>query len=177
MKKMRSAVLASAFALVVSLPAAAQPPYYATRAPEPIERPFLLGANLGMGSPVGNVGVTLGWQPTPRGEIEFGVGRGYTGLQLSLMPKALLGPGALRLMLGAGPSYSTDGDASQFWLNGELGLALLGRHLFASVAGGLTYLVVGRIPAPCFFCDTNNRRYYDSPETFPTFRMTFGVRF
>jgi hypothetical protein len=172
---MRSAVLATALT-ALALPAAAQP-YYATRSAAPIERPFLLGANLGMGSPVGNLGVTLGWQPTPRGEIEVGVGRGYTGLQLSLMPKALLGPGALRLMLGAGPSYSTDGNDSQVWLNGEVGLALLGRQLFASLAGGLTYLVVGRVPAPCFFCDTTDRRYYESPQTFPTFRMTFGVRF
>jgi hypothetical protein len=172
---MITGVLALAM-LGAAVPAGAEE-VYVERPIGPPERPFMLGGNIGMGSAVGNLGLTLGYQPSRRSEIEVGIGRGYTGLQVSLMPKALLGPGALRLMLGAGPSYSTTGSDSQIWLNAELGLALIGRHLFGSLAAGVTYLALGSVPAPCFLCDTTDRRYYDAPRAFPTTRATFGVRF
>jgi hypothetical protein len=177
----RKLVRASALALALALPgipAMAQPPEV-YRAPGVPLRPLLLGANVGMGSAVGSVGVTLGYMPTDQLELEFGVGRGYSGAQFSVMPKLLLGRDFLRLVLGAGPSLSTSSDGQQAWLNGEVGLGIMGRRLFASLTGGFTYLVAGRVPSPCFLCDTtpSDRRYYDAPTVFPTTRFTIGMRF
>jgi hypothetical protein len=145
----------------------------------PPARPMLFGANVGMGSAVGNVGLTLGYMPTRDMELEFGVGRGYSGAQFSAMAKALLGGGPFRLILGLGPSMSSSEDARQFWINGEAGLGVMGQRLFASLTGGLTYLLSGRVPSPCFLCDTTptDRRYYEAPATFPTTRFTIGIRF
>jgi|tagenome__1003787_1003787.scaffolds.fasta_scaffold19861041_1 hypothetical protein len=175
-KLMRMGALALVCAL--PLPAAAQPPWV-SRSPGPQPRPILVGGNVGMGSAVGSVGVTVGYMATEQLELEFGVGRGYSGAQVEVMPRLLLGYGFLRLVLGLGPSLSMSPDGRQGWVNGEIGPMLVGRRLFASLTGGFTYLVAGRVPAPCFLCDTTptDRRYYDAPTTFPTTRLTIGLRF
>jgi hypothetical protein len=177
-KALVAAVLAGAVA-VPAVPAVAQPPSVYREDEGPPARPMLFGANLGMGSAVGNVGLTLGYLWTRDLELEFGIGRGYSGAQFSVMPKALLGSTPLRLVLGLGPSLSTNTDGQQVWINGEAGVGLVGRRLFATLTGGLTYLLAGRVPSPCFLCDTTptDRRYYDAPATFPTTRFTLGIRF
>ena len=76
-------------------------------APEP--NPNAIAINLGLGSAVGYVGLTYARTVVPRLELEAGVGYGYTGTQLSLMPKLALGRGSEHFVLGVGPSFGTPG--------------------------------------------------------------------
>jgi hypothetical protein len=103
------------------------------------------------GSAVGFVGVEYLYSPQSMVEVETGVGLGYTGLQISFMPKLVLGEGRDHFVAGAGLSATLPGvDAPlslgkfttgrPIWLN----LDLLGyehrfdQGLFLSFALGLT---------------------------------------
>jgi hypothetical protein len=77
-----------------------------------------IGIDLGVASALGEAGATYTYYPSPWLCAEAGIGTGVTGLQLSLMPKLLLG----QFMVGAGLSFSRGEDAhgathQVFWVN------------------------------------------------------------
>ena len=104
--------------------------------------------NLGFGSAVGTLGLTLSVLPTANLQTEVGMGVGISGFQLSAMQKVLLGSGRARFVAGAGLSYgggSSDFPDSSLWLNVDLaGMELRGwRGLVFFVAGGTTVGLAG----------------------------------
>jgi len=115
----------------------------------------LVQGSLGLGSPVGALGISYSYMPIRQAEIEIGGGLGFSGYQLAVMPKLSLGT-TDRLVIGLGPSVSIDASAEAkqrqvgYWLNGELGY----RHTTASglsvlAAVGLSYGLSGSIHALC----------------------------
>jgi hypothetical protein len=66
-----------------------------------------IGIDLGVASALGEAGATYAYYPSAWLCAEAGIGTGVTGLQLSLMPKLLLG----QFMVGAGLSFSRGEDA------------------------------------------------------------------
>jgi hypothetical protein len=99
--------------------------------------------NLGLGSAVGGFGLTLSFVPAANLLTEVGMGVGFSGLQLSVMQKVLLGSGRARFAAGAGVSHgggNRDFPDSSLWLNVDLvGMELRGwRGLVFFVAGGIT---------------------------------------
>jgi hypothetical protein len=65
-----------------------------------------IGVNVGAGSAVGFGGVTVTRAFLDAARVEVGAGWGYSGWQLSLMPKLALGSGPLRFITGMGVSLS-----------------------------------------------------------------------
>jgi len=105
--------------------------------------------NLGLGSAIGEMGVTVALWPLPFLGTEFGLGRGFTGTQYSLMEKLALGSSSsARFVAGAGVAYA-DGSSmapgGSVWLNVDLvGFELRPISHFAFLlAGGLTYGLAG----------------------------------
>jgi hypothetical protein len=115
------------------LPPLVATPAHAEEASEPARRRFgveqALRANLGLFSALGEFGVTYSVLPLENLELEAGVGYGFTGPQLSLMPKLVLGARHHRFTSGVGLSLSytdaytrrgndlVEGDRAVTWLN------------------------------------------------------------
>jgi hypothetical protein len=114
-----------------------------------------LRLDLGIASAVGFAGVTYSLAPTTGFLAELGVGVGASGLQLSVMPKLVIGASAHRFIIGAGPSVGIPGvtivtNNGPFgsnenehvvtpWLNAEIGYDYRSRTGAAFlVAGGIT---------------------------------------
>lgn len=81
-----------------------------------------VGVNVGFASAVGFGGVTVTRSIFEKARIELGGGLGYSGWQLSVMPKLVLGDGPGRFVAGAGVSvaWPTDGRVAAghpVWLN------------------------------------------------------------
>lgn len=94
-------------------------------------------ANLGLYSALGYGGLSYGYAPLKNLVLEAGVGFGYSGAQLSFMPKLVLGK-THRLLLGIGPSLGIlDLDKGSLWLNSEIG------YEFRSSGGFAIALVAG----------------------------------
>jgi len=115
----------------------------------------LLQGSLGLGSPVGALGLSYAYMPVRQVEIEVGGGLGLTGYQVAVMPKLSLGEYD-RLVIGLGPSVSIDGsgegkrNAVGYWLDGEIGY----RHSTASglsvlAAVGVSYGLSGTVTTVC----------------------------
>ncbi|MFL5304322.1 MAG: hypothetical protein ACJ8F1_03875 [Polyangia bacterium] len=89
---------------------------------------------MGFASAVGWTGVTVTREILEHARVEVGGGYGYSGWQLSLMPKVTLGDGRDRFVAGAGVSVSWPTDpryasGHPVWLNVDVGG---GEHRFAS---------------------------------------------
>jgi hypothetical protein len=115
----------------------------------------LLQGSLGFGSPVGALGLSYIYLPVRQAELEIGGGIGFTGYQISAMPKLSLGRND-RLLIGLGPSVSIDTSDQPkqscvgYWLNGEIGY----RHstpagLSVLAAVGVGYGLSGTIHTRC----------------------------
>ena len=84
-----------------------------------------VGVNVGFASAVGFGGVTLTRSLFERARLEIGGGLGYSGWQLSVMPKLVLGEGRARFVAGAGvavawPADSRVASGHPVWLNVDL---------------------------------------------------------
>ena len=96
--------------------------------------------NMGIASAIGEMGGTFTYAPVPELQIELGAGLGFSGLQLSLMPKVSAGTSHHRLTLGLGPSVGigTNRNPSvtcvSYWLHAEAGYELRS-------ASGLSFLI------------------------------------
>ena len=93
-----------------------------------------IGADVGFASPVGFAGVTVTREVLDHARLEIGGGWGYSGWQLSLMPKVSLGNSRDWFVAGAGVSVSWPTDpryaaGHPVWLNVDVGG---GEHRFAS---------------------------------------------
>lgn len=127
--------------------------------------------NLGLASAVGYFGYTYSYSPVKLLELEAGTGLGYTGLQLSLMPKLSLGSLRHRFIAGAGVSSGVDPrERVSFWLNTELGLAWRSSTRFSLlVAAGVTVGLGGQMEPFCPMGCSD-----DSRETLSTVRGRVG---
>jgi hypothetical protein len=70
--------------------------------------PNRLGVDLGVASAVGSIGLAYQFAASHRWRFEGGLGWGFSGVQLSIMPKVAFG-GACSFVLGAGPSLAVGG--------------------------------------------------------------------
>ncbi len=159
----RLATALAAIACLSSLLVAARP----ARAAQPqIERAPLptlrhdVRLNFGYASAVGFAGMTYTFSPAPVLELEGGVGYGYSGVQLSLMPKLSVGSEHHRFIAGVGLSASLDPERAETlhtgaWLNAEIGYTYRGAgRLSLLIAGGVTAGLGGKMHALCIMdCD------------------------
>ena len=109
-----------------------------------------LAFNLGIGSAIGEVGVTGAFWPAPFLGTEVGLGYGVTGTQYSLMEKVAVGrpDSAIRFVSGAGVAFASGSSYSperSLWLNLDAaGLEVRSkRHFVFFLAGGLTIGLAG----------------------------------
>lgn len=120
-----------------------------------VSKKNLLQGSLGLGSPVGALGLSYAYMPVRQVEIEIGGGLGFTGYQVAVMPKLALGTSD-RLVIGLGPSVSVDAsgegkrNAIGYWLNGEIGYrhsTAFGLSVLAAV--GVSYGLSGTVHTTC----------------------------
>jgi hypothetical protein len=113
----RSSVVVSFVLLLIAAPARADEVAVVESTPPPTGAHLLL-AQVGLTSPIGLAGVSWGVALHDRLRLELGLGAGFTGAQVSVMPIVGLGSGAGRWIAGAGASWSSD---CCVWLNAEIG--------------------------------------------------------
>jgi hypothetical protein len=97
-----------------------------------IARPHAVGLDMGVASAVGAIGVTFTHAFGETFRIETGLGAGFSGTQLSLMPKLVLGAPRDHFVTGVGIGYTiapeqTKTAGNPVWLNVD---ALGYEHLF-----------------------------------------------
>jgi hypothetical protein len=68
-----------------------------------------VGVELGVGSALGELGVSYLYAPAQRFRLEGGLGWGFSGVQLSFMPKVVAGSGTCGFVAGFGPSLALGG--------------------------------------------------------------------
>jgi hypothetical protein len=132
------------------------------------QRHHRFGLDGGVGSAVGWGGATYAYSPRPWTLVEAGLGYGYSGVQLSLMPKLTLGSEQNRFVfgpgysVGIGPSMARTqaGDVLHF-LNVDLGYVsprhpatLVELHLVpvghrGGIADGDLHVLVIRVGSIC----------------------------
>ncbi|MBI2376154.1 MAG: hypothetical protein HYV07_19330 [Deltaproteobacteria bacterium] len=153
--------------LLVGAPGEGTPP--APPDPEPSKHRISLQG--GLGTPVGLVGAAWAFELARPLRLELGAGLGYSGVQVSLMPKLSFGSLTDRFVAGAGlawiayPTY--DCSAPCAWIN----LDLAGyEHLFP---GGNTLFVSGGITIPMHDGGQGWFRYH-AWTIFPQLTLGFG---
>jgi hypothetical protein len=115
-----------------------------------------VGAGVGIASPVGELGLTIDNDVTRALQVQLGLGLGFSGWQVSLMPRYVFRldrRGRHALLLGAGPSLAVAPGAAwpwRGWGNAEVGYQNEHRRFFLQVTVGLTMLLGGHIKA----CET-----------------------
>lgn len=97
-------------------------------------RAHAIGVDVGFASAVGMYGVTFTQAFSETFRVEAGVGQGFSGTQVSLMPKLVLGGAHDHFVTGVGIGYTIDPDSkftegNPVWLNID---ALGYEHLFSS---------------------------------------------
>ncbi|HEY0709547.1 MAG TPA: hypothetical protein VGG33_22240 [Polyangia bacterium] len=139
--------------------------------------------DLGVGSPVGFVGLSLSRWLGTHAAIEGGVGYGYTGLQLSLLAKAALASGQNLCSLAGGPStsLSVKNDSNQprlTWAHAELGCQRLERDFLIAISAGVAFGIRGQFQAFCLFpLDSDCKPINIEGRVFPMIRVGVGRRF
>ena len=158
------------------------PPNAVEHAPDAgTELPSTLVFNLGFASAVGEVGVAFEHDFAENFSLEAGGGFGWTGAQLSLMPKLAFGSAHDRFVTGAGLSVSVPGaklsngtDEVVLWLNVDLAgyeYRSGSGFVFTIAAGFATSLSSGITAA----IDENNAGSVDlSGYTVPQVRLGVG---
>lgn len=130
--------------------------------------------DVGLASAVGLLGGTYTYSPVPAIQFELGAGVGFTGIQLSLMPKLLAGRNGYYFVFGVGPSVGINPSEQDqhtyisYWLNAEMGYEYRSPSGFSFLlAGGVTYGLGGEFRDFCLLpCDSDPReRGSSSPAT------------
>lgn len=122
--------------------------------PAAVSKQNLLQGTLGLGSPVGALGLSYAHMPVKQVEIEIGGGLGFSGYQVAVMPKLSLGESD-RLLVGLGPSVSIDASSDEkrhigYWLNAEVGYrhsTAFGLSVLAAI--GVSYGLAGTVHTAC----------------------------
>jgi hypothetical protein len=133
--------------------------------------------NLGLFSAVGEIGATYTYAPIPACQIELGLGIGFSGPQLSLMPKASLGSDRSRFIFGAGPSVGADGHtvASTYWLNVDVGYEYRTPRGYSTLfAVGITRGLAGQYHDHCPLPDCGGTVEQVKGTTVPQVRFAWG---
>jgi hypothetical protein len=143
-----------------------------------------LQANVGVASPVGEIGLSYTHAPIPLVELEIGAGLGFSGFQFAVTPKLSFGGSRHRVLVGLGPSLSVDtsgtsrGDHVGYWVNGEVGYERRTQTGFSMlVAAGFTYGLGGNLGEACTVDCGNDARIWDAPiagRLYPQARIAFG---
>ena len=142
-----------------------------------------VAADIGVFSAVGFLGATYTYSPVPAIQFELGTGLGLSGIQLSIMPKVLVGSKSHYLVVGAGPSEGiTPSNQDQhtyvsYWLNGDVGYEYRSPGGFSFLfALGFTYALGGEVRSTCLFDCKGDTRGWSSPArgAFPQGRIAFG---
>ncbi len=118
MRSLLSRGLLVSLSLLPAIAAAADPPLPTVQT----SARTAVGVDLGIASAVGFAGVTLARQLGGHLRLEAGAGFGLSGLQLSVMPKVVLGEGRDHFVSGAGASVAFLVDSQYvsghpIWLN------------------------------------------------------------
>jgi hypothetical protein len=146
-------------------PAPQDPSSSSTRLAKPWDKyQSTLGLNLGIGSAIGVVGVTLAFSPTSFLISEIGIGQGFSGTQFSVMQKVAAGSddSVVRFISGAGFSLGSGSDTfphPSLWLNLDLAgmeIRTLKGFVFF-MAGGLTLGLAGGKFSYDLYEDCGNR--------------------
>ena len=118
----------------------------------PYPRRWAVMANVGTFSAIGLAGVTGVYRARPWLELEAGVGLGFSGLQIEVMPRLVFGKGVQHFVMGVGPSQGIGLEEVGFarrgyrttWINAELGYELRSHSgLGLLIVSGLTAGVAG----------------------------------
>lgn len=162
-----------------------------------------ISLNIGLASALGFTGIAYSRNLSKNFQLEAGAGLGFSGVQLSLMPKLTLGSGKHRFVSGLGlsvglPSAGADdgimslSKTPSLWLNCDIvGYQLKssptnGKSSFFLLAAiGLTVGLAGEYHEPDFCFGPSGacaESSADSRESFlgkvlPTFRLGIGVAF
>ncbi len=151
-----------------------------------VSKQNLLQGTLGLGSPVGALGLSYAHMPVKQVEIEVGGGLGFSGYQVAVMPKLSLGE-TDRLLVGLGPSVSVDAsnDGKRhigYWLNAEVGYrhsTAFGLSVLAAI--GMSYGLAGTVHTACGIgCAASAPGATGDPisgRLFPAVRVAFGRAF
>lgn len=135
---MKKLALFSLVCILASLSSAAHAQSASLEASAQPARKNEVRVDLGLGSAVGFAGVSYARSLHSLFDLEFGVGAGLSGVQLSAMGRLGLGSATHRFVVGAGLSMGTGvyetGDKPVGWFNAETGYQL-------RLGGGFTFLV------------------------------------
>lgn len=153
-------------------------------AANPAPRPNELRIDVGLASPIGEVGVTASRWFLDTVAVEAGMGYGYFGLAPSLMVKLGGGRGHHRFTIGGGSSASLAFDPKPgvtpvLWLNGEIGYEYLADDSWLlALSGGVTAGMAGTLQPFCLIIDDAGCRVRDARGIVaPEFRLGLGRRF
>jgi hypothetical protein len=142
-----------------------------------------LAGDVGALSAIGFGGGTYTYSPVPTIQFELGTGLGLSGLQISLMPKVLVGDKGHSFVIGVGPSTGIDPSSQDhhtyvsYWLNGDVGYEYRGPSGFSFlVALGVTAALAGEVRKTCLFdCDGYTRgESARAAGVYPQGRVGFG---
>jgi hypothetical protein len=126
-----------------------------------------LRLDLGVASPVGELGLSRTRWISPSWAVEGGLGLGYTGLQLALAGKAAVVRGPHVFAVTFGPSLSVPVNTSSrtttlLWANAELGYQYRRpSNWVLGVAAGATMGLAGQLQSICFFATDSDCRPND----------------
>jgi hypothetical protein len=142
-------------------------------------------ADVGVGSAVGFLGLALGAVLGDYAQIEAGVGLGASGLQLSLMPKLVLGSRRNHFLCGVGLSLAVPVNADEstghpIWLNVDaLGVEHLSKNglAFLIAAGFMKGLGNGTACGDFVPCDEPGQLKDVTRILAPQFRLGVGYAF
>jgi hypothetical protein len=142
----------------------------------------LVQGSFGLGSPIGALGVSYTYVPIPLVEVEIGGGVGLSGYQGSIVPKLSVGSATDRLVLGVGPSISTDSQSDPkrtyvgYWLSGEIGYQhTTPAGVSVLIAAGIGYGLSGTTRLQCAAnCDDQGWDYDVAGRVVPQARMAVG---
>ena len=137
--------------------------------------------DVGAGSAIGEVGLSAAYDIGAHAQLEGAVGYGALGLQLSLMPKLVLGNSRDRLVSGVGLTLATPlgggaSDVSSLWLTVDLAgyEHRFGGGTVAFVAAGVSIHVSGSGPLIWTDGDEGDSGTGDALEVIPQVRAGFG---
>jgi hypothetical protein len=152
----------------------------------PAPRSNTIRLDVGVASAIGDLGITFTRTLGGVVQIEAGVGTGFSGTQLSLMPKIALGSQDVQFVAGAGlsvaiPTNPLHSTGHPLWLNVDaVGLELISPHGFTFLAAaGITLGLGGGGLCTNLFdgCDPGEKLPSVANEWGPQFRVGWGYTF
>lgn len=142
-----------------------------------------LRLDVGLASPIGEIGVSAQRWLFDTLALDLGVGYGYSGAQTSLMAKLAFGSLRQTFTLGVGPSLSWrvpvhPGETNLSWVNGELGYQHpVSEDWFFAASAGVAMGVAGKWKTACTPFLDNCQPQDIAGHPFPSIRVGVGRSF